>query len=452
MKRLFLVPLVLAIGACVIRAPYTPPPVMLPNPQIAPATQYSPAPEPVPQYQPPPPPEPPAAQYQPPAPPPPAQALPPPPPPPPPPGSDNYAPPDAGNYPQGGAAAEPPDAVVSVYVDPPIEEPEPIGVPWAPPPMLVEDPGPPPFYGAVWTGGYWVWEGQWVWASGRWMAPPYEGYAWTPPYYEHRDDIVVFVPGYWRAPGAVFVAPAPGIYITVVGARPGAPRGHRCEGPNGVFVPPPPGSRPGIIVPAPVGTNPAVVIGAPPVIHHGMQIRPGDRGRVRIEAPAAAMANGRELHAFAPREAHLAAGQAPVVRASPPAPAAAAPIHTYSPRSGYSEPLPARQETHMPRAMEHAPPRIERPAAPVAPAAAQRPAAPLAPPPAAPAPVVRSAPPPAAPAPVVRSAPPPVAPHPAASLAPPTASKAAAPKRAEAERPAQKSESEHPPERERRPQ
>src|SRR5439155_1563899 len=80
-----------------------------------------------------------------------------------------------------------PQAVVSVYVEPPISQPPPIAVAWAPPPMLVEAPPPMPFDGAVWIGGYWVWEGNWVWAAGRWTPPPQPNYLWVHPYYEHRD-------------------------------------------------------------------------------------------------------------------------------------------------------------------------------------------------------------------------------------------------------------------------
>jgi hypothetical protein len=48
----------------------------------------------------------------------------------------------------------PPRAVVSVYVEPPISEPEPIAVGWAPPPLLVEHPPPPPFDGVT-TANCW---------------------------------------------------------------------------------------------------------------------------------------------------------------------------------------------------------------------------------------------------------------------------------------------------------
>ena len=56
----------------------------------------------------------------------------------------------------------PPPPVVSVYVEPPIDQPPPIAIGWAPPSMLVESPPPPPFSEAVWVGGYWVWQGNWV--------------------------------------------------------------------------------------------------------------------------------------------------------------------------------------------------------------------------------------------------------------------------------------------------
>jgi len=284
---------------------------------------------------------------------------------------------DAGGYPPPTDEAYVPPApepVVSVYVDPPMQEPEPIGVPWAPPPMMVEDPGPMPYYGAVWTGGYWVWEGQWVWARGRWMGPPMVGYAWTQPYYENRGGIVVFTPGYWAAPGAVFVAPAVGVTVAVVVARPGVVMGPPCcQGPVGVFVPPPPGSRLGIIVPAPVGTSPAVVVGAPPVVRPGMMVQPGDGGHVRIAAPAGVTANGRPVSAMAPREAHLAAAQAPVVRVAAPEPVSRTPIPSYSPKRGYSH-LPEARPVHpvvaQPNQLQHAP-QTRAPGAPGAPATLQ---------------------------------------------------------------------------------
>src|SRR6185437_7471555 len=139
------------------------------------------------------------------------------------------------------------EPVVSVYVDPPLEQPEPIAVQWAPPPMLVEVPPMQPYPDAVWTGGYWAWEGRWVWAAGRWAPPPRPYYVWTQPYYEHRGDVVVFVPGFWCAPQRHFVPPPPGLSISVAVAAPGLHMYGRAPiGPQGVFVPPPPGSRRGL--------------------------------------------------------------------------------------------------------------------------------------------------------------------------------------------------------------
>ncbi|MBS1766626.1 MAG: hypothetical protein JST05_04370 [Acidobacteria bacterium] len=250
----------------------------------------------------------------------------------------------------------PPPAVVSVYVDPPIGQPEPIGCPWAPPPMLVEPPPPPPFEGAVWIGGYWAWQGTWVWASGRWVGPPQPGYGWHPPYYENRGGTVVFVSGFWGAAGVVFHPPAPGISITLAAVAPGAVRGPRPMGPEGVFVPPPPGSRVGIIVPAPIGTPPAVVTGAPPVVNVGMRIRENINSNntvnsnnttivnnhvtnvtnvtnVIVEAPASATANGKAVSTTVPAQAHLAAAMHPVVSAPAPRPASSKAIPAFHPGS-----------------------------------------------------------------------------------------------------------------------
>ena len=141
-------------------------------------------------------------------------------------------------------------------MDPPLEQPAPIAVDWAPPPMLVEDVSPQPYPDAVWTGGYWGWQGRWVWCAGRWSRPPRHNYRWHEPYYEHRADKVVYVPAYWSPPERHFVAPAMGAAIAAAVIAAGVHAGHHADGPQGVFVPPPPGSRPGIIVPAPVGTPP----------------------------------------------------------------------------------------------------------------------------------------------------------------------------------------------------
>ncbi len=237
------------------------------------------------------------------------------------------------------------EAVVSVYVDPPLVQPAPIAVQWAPPPMLVEVPPPQPYGEAIWTGGYWAWEGRWFWSAGRWAPPPQPNYGWVQPYYEHRGDVVVFVPGFWCAPQVRFVPPPVGVNITLAIAAPGVRFGVAAIGPQGVFVPPPPGSRAGIIVPAPLGTPPAVVVSAPAVINVGMRVRGNvdinshntttnvtnitNVTNVTVEAPVGATANGQAFQNSVPASAHLAAAMAPAGRPAAPRPVLAQAIPTY---------------------------------------------------------------------------------------------------------------------------
>ena len=240
-------------------------------------------------------------------------------------------------------------AVVSVYIDPPLFQPQPIAVAWAPPPMLVDVPVPMPFLGAIWTGGYWAWQGNWVWAAGRWAAPPQLGFGWVQPYYEHRDSVVIFIGGHWAAPGVVFVAPPLTLNIVVVSAAPGVLPGPRPIGPAGVFVPAPPGSRPGIIVPAPVGTASAVMMSAPPVTNVGMHVRTtvnnttvndtritnitntSNITSVSVVAPAEAMVSGHAYQATMPAQAHLAAVLPPVLHVAAPVPVSTRPLAAFVP-------------------------------------------------------------------------------------------------------------------------
>jgi hypothetical protein len=243
--------------------------------------------------------------------------------------------------------------------------------------MLVEAPPPPPFAGAVWIGGYWVWEGNWVWAAGRWAAPPQPGYLWVHPYYEYRDGFVVFITGHWHAPNVAFVPPPRAVRLTVVAAAPGVARGPAPLGPPGVFVPAPPGSRAGIIVPAPLATPPAVVIGAPPVVSVGMRVQihvnraATDNAQianvtyitnVTVVAPAAATANGKAFESAVPAHAHLAAALPPVVHMPAPVPTSTKPIPAFVPGRGPVA-LPPPQTVRA----------LARPAAPQAPAAAAPP-------------------------------------------------------------------------------
>jgi hypothetical protein len=235
------------------------------------------------------------------------------------------------------------DPVVSVYVDPPLEQPEPIAVDWAPPPMLVEVPPPQPYGEAVWTGGYWAWEGRWFWSAGRWAPPPRPSYTWVQPYYEHRADVVVFVPGFWCPPQRRFVPPPPGLRISRAIAAPGIRFGRPPMGPQGVFVPPPPGSRAGLIVPAPLGTSPAVVVGAPPVVNVGMRVRGDGDGRgaprrggdMTVEAPAGSTANGQAFQNSVPARGPLPGQMGGAVGPS-------------APRPTSSQSIPAYQAGHQP--------------------------------------------------------------------------------------------------------
>jgi hypothetical protein len=288
----------------------------------------------------------------------------------------------------------------SVYEEPPAYQPAPVVVAWAPPPMLVEVPPPMPFESAVWVGGYWVWRGNWVWASGRWMGPPQPTYVWVHPYYEHRADAVIFIDGHWAPPGVVFVPPPR--TLPMVYARPayGVVPGPRPIGPEGCFVPPPPGSRRGIIVPAPIGTAPAVVTSAPPVIAPGMRVTANvvnvNNGHVNnhvtnitnvtnvtnvtIVAPAGATANGHAFNGSVPSAPHLAAARPAVVQARAPEPAFnhPGPPAAVPPANGYAAHLPphATAVTPEPPPGHAVPPghaqfpeRVEPPAQPVPPVA-----------------------------------------------------------------------------------
>lgn len=185
-------------------------------------------------------------------------------------------------------------------VEAPIEQPPVVACPWAPPPLIIEAPSPQPYFEAFWIGGYWVWRGNWLWARGRWARPPHPGYRWSPPYYEHRNGAVLFIDGYWSAPGRVFLPPSPRMRYPIEPGHPGTRPGPRPIGPNGVFVPAPPGSRPGIIVPAPIGVAPAVLMHAPAVNDVGMRIEDNSAGRVSIIAPKQATTNAQPVKLVVP--------------------------------------------------------------------------------------------------------------------------------------------------------
>lgn len=293
------------------------------------------------------------------------------------------------SYPTLGYATSPAPqrAVVSAYFEPPVDQPPPVLVTWAPPPMLVEPPSPQPYPEAVWTGGYWTWAGDWVWAAGRWSAPPRPGYHWVHPYYEHRDAGVVFVSGFWASASVGFSAPGLDIRLTIARPLPGVVPGPPCNGPQGVFIPPPPGSRTGLIVPAPVGTPPAVVVSAPPIINVGMRVQNNvvnnqvtnitnvtNVTNVTVVAPAGTTASGQAYTANVPSQAHLAASIPAVTHVQAPKPMSTQAIPAFVagraqvalPAAQQVRVLPSAVPTQLP---ESSGPRTQQPGAPtVAPA------------------------------------------------------------------------------------
>ncbi|MEO6278831.1 hypothetical protein [Roseateles sp.] len=265
----------------------------------------------------------------------------------------------------------PPPPTISVYIEPPMVQPDAVLVDVAPPPMLVEAPPAPPMPEAVWVGGYWGWQGQWVWCAGRWLPPPQPGYHWTQPYYEHRDSAVVYVAGHWAAAGVNFAPPAPGLRLSLQVSIGG---GERPIGPAGVFIPPPPGSRAGLIIPAPIGTPPAVVVSAPPVVNVGMRVTNNNVTNnvsrnttinninhvtnitnvtnVTVVAPPTATANGQAFHTEVPAQAHLAAALPALVHAQAPRPTSTTPVANFS--TGHTPPaLPPAQAVRLEPAAPH---------------------------------------------------------------------------------------------------
>jgi WXXGXW repeat (2 copies) len=69
----------------------------------------------------------------------------------------------------------------------------------APPPVVIEHPGPPPHEGYVWTGGYHRWDGnRYVWVPGRYVVAPHPHAEWVPAHWSEHHGEWVFVEGHWR--------------------------------------------------------------------------------------------------------------------------------------------------------------------------------------------------------------------------------------------------------------
>jgi hypothetical protein len=96
------------------------------------------------------------------------------------------------------------DAQVGVDAAPEVTtaDPEEVTATTEPPDPVYEEQLDPIGPGYFWVGGSWAWTGSdWAWGPGRWLQQP-EGRLYVSPYYERVGGRVVFVRGYWGAPGA----------------------------------------------------------------------------------------------------------------------------------------------------------------------------------------------------------------------------------------------------------
>ena len=76
----------------------------------------------------------------------------------------------------------------------------------APDEVVVTQDAPAPLYevvgvapgpGFIWVGGFWHWDGRWVWNRGHYARPPHPGARWMGPRYLTRGGARVYVHGYW---------------------------------------------------------------------------------------------------------------------------------------------------------------------------------------------------------------------------------------------------------------
>lgn len=80
-----------------------------------------------------------------------------------------------------------------------LQEEKTVVAPADPPPPKEEEPSFRPIEGAVWSAGYWHWDGHvWVWVPGRWMLAPQQGQTWVPASWRRTPRGIILVPGHWR--------------------------------------------------------------------------------------------------------------------------------------------------------------------------------------------------------------------------------------------------------------
>lgn len=89
-----------------------------------------------------------------------------------------------------------PTPVVVVQATP--AEPAYVDVDSAPPADLAEQVEPCPSENYVWVGGYWKWDGRWVWRRGYWNLRPYSGAVWDAGHWSHHHGRWVYKEGHWR--------------------------------------------------------------------------------------------------------------------------------------------------------------------------------------------------------------------------------------------------------------
>ena len=69
----------------------------------------------------------------------------------------------------------------------------------APPAPVAETPPPPPAPAAVWTPGYWSWDGaRYVWVPGQYVVPPFPGAIWVGGRWVHSGPHWGWVDGHWH--------------------------------------------------------------------------------------------------------------------------------------------------------------------------------------------------------------------------------------------------------------